>query len=330
MLPASSSLPDALPTQRLSSLGRPLPPIRESLRVIPGWRNALSVAGALAQSVGVVAAAGAINRWWAYVAAFALMGRGFALLSILAHEAAHRLLVRGRRRNDAVGRWLLAYPALVPFDLYRRAHMAHHREELGPDEPDLGLYSGYPITAASMRRKLTRDAVGISGYKNLAPLVAALGRPGARAVAARILAVQAVLAAGLTLGGGLTFGVWWLYPVLWLAPWLTVWRVINRLRAIAEHAGMTASRDRRLTTHVVRQRPLARFWMVPYNTGWHLAHHVDSGIPWRRLPDLHKELVASGWVVDSLEYPSYVALWRALASRGETAPEPTSSGSFAS
>jgi fatty acid desaturase len=109
-------------------------------------------------------------------------------------------------------------------------------------------------------------------------------------------------------------GHWWLYPVFWLAPWMSVWRVLNRLRAIAEHGGMTRSDDRRLTTHVVRQTPLARFWIVPYNTGWHLAHHVDSGIPFRRLPELHRELVASGWVTVGLEYPNYRALWRALRS----------------
>jgi fatty acid desaturase len=93
---------------------------------------------------------------------------------------------------------------------------------------------------------------------------------------------------------------------------MSVWRVLNRLRAIAEHGGMTRSDDRRLTTHVVRQTPLARFWLVPYNTGWHLAHHVDPGIPFRRLPALHRELVESGWVTVGLEYPSYRALWRAL------------------
>jgi fatty acid desaturase len=55
--------------------------------------------------------------------------------------------------------------------------------------------------------------------------------------------------------------------------------------------------------------------MVPYNTGWHLAHHVDSGIPWRHLPALHDELVQAGWITPDLEYPSYCALWKALASR---------------
>jgi fatty acid desaturase len=65
----------------------------------------------------------------------------------------------------------------------------------------------------------------------------------------------------------------------------------------------------------VRQSWWARFWMVPYHTGWHLAHHVDMAVPWRNLPALHDELVASGWVTPMLEYPSYVALWQALSSR---------------
>jgi fatty acid desaturase len=310
MIPDIERLPEVLPTPRLSAGGRPLPPIRERLRRIPGFRNAFTVAGAWLQSFGVVAAAAVIDRWWGYLLAFFLMGRAFALLNILGHEAAHRLLFSHRRIDDLVGRWLLAYPAFTPFDLYRRSHMAHHRDEMGPDEPDLDLYSGYPISQSSMRRKLTRDALGVSGWKNLAPLLKAATRRSSRGLALRILGVQAAI-------WGVCWaatGRWWLYPLLWLAPWMTVWRVLNRLRAIAEHAGMARSEDRRQTTHVVRQRPLARFWMVPYHTGWHLAHHVDSGIPWRRLPQLHAELVAAGWITPELEYPSYLALWRALAS----------------
>jgi fatty acid desaturase len=310
VIPGPERLPDVLPTTRLSATGRPVLPIREHLRRIPGLRNAVSVGGAWIQSFGVVAAAAVIDRWWAYLVAFLLLGRAFALLNILGHEAAHRLLFAHRRSNDLVGRWLLAYPAFTPFDLYRRSHMAHHRDEMGPDEPDIGLYSGYPIPRASLRRKLTRDAAGISGWKNLVPLLKAVRNRSSRGLALRILGVQVVLWGAMWAASG----HWWLYPALWLAPWMTVWRVLNRLRAIAEHAGMQRSDDRRQTTHVVRQRPWARFWMVPYNTGWHLAHHVDSGIPWRRLPQLHAELVDAGWITADLEYPSYLALWRVLAS----------------
>ena len=115
---------------------------------------------------------------------------------------------------------------------------------------------------------------------------------------------------------------------------MSLWKFSNRLRAIAEHGGMARSNDRRLTTHHVRQRPLARLLMVPYNTGWHLAHHVDIAVPFRNLPAFHDELVRSGWVVPELEYPSYRALWRRLSSgepreRGPR-PRPAAAGSASS
>ncbi len=307
MVPSGDLLPDVLPTDRLQRGGQPVPAVRASLRRIRGARNAWTVVLAWGQAGVVAGAAIAVDRWWAWPLAVVLMGRTFAQLAILAHEAAHRLLFSSRAANDRAGRWLLSYPAFVPFDLYRRAHMAHHRDELGPAEPDAALYAGYPVPAASFRRKLARDALGVSGWKNLRPLLLGVARPATRRVALPVLAVQGVLLAAFWAGG-------WpqAYLVLWLLPWMTSWRVINRLRAIAEHGGMAPSQDKRRTTHVVRQRALARFWMVPYNTGWHLAHHVDPGVPWRELPRLHGELVASGWVTPELHWGSYSALWRAM------------------
>ncbi|HEX9995186.1 MAG TPA: fatty acid desaturase [Acidimicrobiales bacterium] len=329
MLPAPELLPDVLPTERLTRTGMPVPEIRAELRRIPGARNAVTVLVAHLQAAAVLAGAAWLSHPLAWAAAFVLMGRVFACYAILAHEGAHRLLFAHRRVNDLVGRWLLAYPAFIPFDAYRRAHMAHHRDELGPGEPDLGLYRGYPTTWRSMARKLRRDALFVSGWKNLRPLLRALRSPGGRPVALSILGVQAAVLAACA-----AFGRPELYPLLWLAPWMTVWRVLNRLRALAEHGGMTRSGDRRLTTHHVRQGLAARFFMVPYRTGWHLAHHVDMGVPFRNLPRLHAELKAAGWVPDELEHPTYRALWRRLASAPAPAaaapadPAPAASGTF--
>ncbi|MGH9307663.1 MAG: fatty acid desaturase [Acidimicrobiales bacterium] len=308
MLPSPELLPAVFPTNRLGTRGVARPDLRASYRKIPDARNAVTVVGALVQTVGVVVAAGVVNTWWAYLAAFVVMGRGHCQLNILGHESAHRLLFSRKWWNDQVGRWLLGYPALQGTLSYRRAHMAHHRDEMGPEEPDLALYADYPITRASLRRKLWRDASLQSGWKNLKPLLTSVSRRPTRGLALRILGVQLVI--GVALG---LIGPPWLYPVCWLAPWMSVWRVINRLRAIAEHGGMTRSADRRLTTHHVRQRPLARMWIVPYNTGWHLAHHVDIGVPFRNLPRMHAELVRAGWFTPDLEYPGYIALWKALS-----------------
>src|SRR5204863_27828 len=101
------------------------------------------------------------------------------------------------------------------------------------------------------------------------------GRNAVTVVSALLQTVGVAIAAALAWGRPL------LYPVCWLAPWMSLWKVSNRLRAIAEHGGMARSDDRRLTTHHVRQRLLARFLIVPYNTGWHLAHHVDIAVPFR-------------------------------------------------
>jgi fatty acid desaturase len=311
MLPEPGALTGFSPSERLTPEGRPAPGWREDLRRIPSVRNAFAVAGVYAQTIGVLALAVRLDNPIVWIATFVLMGRAHAQFAALMHEAAHRLLFRNRRANDWVGRWLLGFPAFAPTDLYRRGHMAHHREEFGPNEPDIPLYRGYPISKASLRRKLWRDATGQTGWKLFKGLLRATRSSdvAVRTQARAIFATQVVLIALFTLAGHP-----WLYLFLWLLPFLTVWRVINRLRAIAEHGGMQASKDRRLTTHSVRQRAVARFFLVPHHIGWHLAHHVDPGVPMSRLPTLHRELAASGYVTDAIEYESYPALWRKLAS----------------
>lgn len=306
LVPPADARPEVLPTERLNARAKPTRALRDELRRIPDGRNAITVAAALLQTVGVIGVAAVLGTWWAWLGAFLLMGRGHCLLNILGHEAAHRLLFSDQRLNDGIGRWLLAYPTFQGFQAYRRVHMAHHRDELGPEEPDLGLYAGYPIPPDSWRRKLRRDALGISAAKNLRAL-ARSARSGSTE-ARQIFGVQAVLVAGSLLAGQP------MAYVVWLASWSTLWKVSNRLRAVAEHGGMVRSPDRRATTHVIRQSRLARFCMVPYNTGWHLAHHVDMGVPWRNLPRLHDELVRAGWVTPAIEYPSYRAFWRAASS----------------
>ena len=321
MVPGPGLLPEVLPTDRLTASGRPAPQLRDELRRIHNLRNAGNVVSVWLQSFGVIALGCWITTQWAWSAlvvwpvVFLLMGRVFALYAILGHEAAHRLLFSNKRINDLVGGWAVAYPAFVPLAAYRRGHMAHHRDEFGPTEPDLNLYERYPITRTSFRRKLRRDALGSSGWKNLKGLLMAFTSETGRPFAIRIAVAQVgVIAVLLAIGSP---SRWWLWPVFWLAPWMTVWRVINRLRGVAEHGGLMRSDDRRLTTHVVRQSLWARFWMVPFNTGWHLAHHVDAGIPFQNLPRLHDDLVASGWVVPEIEYPNYRSLWRALSSAPE-------------
>lgn len=295
-------------SERLRPDGRPRADFRAELRRIDDRRNTWTVLHTLATPVAIIWAAIVINHWLAWIAAYLLMGSVFARFGIMNHEAAHRLLFSNRRVNDLVGQWLFG---LLSFgsgsDAYRRAHAAHHRDEFGPNEPDFMLYARYPIPKDSWHRKLRRDAFFVSGAKNFKSFFRSFRSTqtvqyGLRTIGGQLLVFLPLLAIGRPE----------LWVFLWLMPYMTVWRVFNRLRAVAEHAGLERSDDRRYTTHQVRQSLFARFWFVPFNTGWHLAHHVDSGVPFRNLPRLHDALVADGYVADGFEYSSYRSLWRAL------------------
>ena len=294
-------------SDRLHPDGRPKGAFRDSLRTVPDARNALAASGAVAFPLALVAAAVVLSHPAAWIAAFLLMPIAQNRLFILHHEAAHRVLFSNRRLNDLIGINLVGW---LTFGTgghgYRVGHMNHHRDEFGPKEPAFSLYARYPITSASMRRKHRRDLTGVSAFRIIRPRFQRLGQVHHRRLTYRFLAGQAlVLAAFWALGHP------WLYLLLWVLPWATLYQGLNRIRAIAEHGGMTRSGDRRRTTHHVHQSLAARMVMVPFSVGYHLAHHVDMTVPYRNLPRLHRALVADGYLGE-LEWPTYRSLWRAL------------------
>ena len=314
MVPDASVFTQIDGNDKILTNGHPTSQWRTELRHIPNFRNAISIASIYVQTIGIIWAALALHNPITYVIAFLLMGRAHAQLLALMHESVHRLLFRNRKLNDFAGRWLLGYMSFVNTDGYRYVHMAHHREEFGPNEPDIPLYANYPITRASFWRKMRRDGLGSTGFRMLRGQFMSIFKtdPQQLNTQRKIFSLHAVL---LILS--MIFVNPWVYVMLWLVPYITVWRVMNRLRSIAEHGGLRADDDRRVTTHSVKQHLFSSFFFVPFNLGWHIAHHADSGIPFRSLPKYHRQLRASGFVTDTYEYGSYLAIWRALRSRPE-------------
>jgi len=304
LAPRPSQLPDVLPTDRLFRSGKAKPGINPALRLIDSKRNAVAVLSVYTQIVGSWFLLAWIDHPLAWIAMLVWSARCISLLSLLNHEAVHALLFGTRALNDNIGRYGLAPFALTDFDAYRRAHLAHHKEELGPNEPDVSMYAPYPSGASRLARRLVRDVMGVSGFKLFRGLLGA-----SRTIRLRVGLAQSLL---FVLAWAIT-GHWWAYVVVWFVPWLTVWQLTNRLRAISEHAGMRAGEDRRLTTHVMEPGHWASFMLAPYQSGYHLAHHVDTSVPWNQLRALHTELRASGWVPDELIHRNYRSVWRYLA-----------------
>ena len=309
MVPAPALLTPGRATDLVRADGRPQPGFRDRLRAIPSWRNALSVVSVWGQAVLVVGLA----VWWGnpvgYVLAFLLMGRTQAQLAALMHEAAHRLLFANRRANDFVGRWFLGYPSFTSTDAYRRVHMAHHRQEFGPDEPDIPLYAGYPISRASFRRKLVRDATGRTGLRLFREQFAGVPLPR-RARAQHV--VEDPRGAGRAArrrdrGRGLVG----LPRVLGAA---VPHRVAGRQPPPVHRRARRHGRVTRPTGDDPHRPPVVvgPLVLVPFHIGWHLAHHVDAGVSMRHLPEYHRALQDAGYVTPDLAYPGYRALWRAL------------------
>ena len=160
-----------------------------------------------------------------------------------------------------------------------------------PHEPDLALYAGYPVARASWHRKLRRDATGSRARQE--PAVA----PGAAPQAARPRPCTSSLSRRSCSGRPSPCDRPLAY-VVWLGSWCTLWKVSNRLRAIAEHGGMERSADRRRTTHVIRQSRLGPLLHGP------LQHRLAPGPPRRH-----------GSAVDATCPASTTSWWRPGGSR---------------
>jgi fatty acid desaturase len=59
---------------------------------------------------------------------------------------------------------------------------------------------------------------------------------------------------------------------------------------------------------------MAKHLFLSQGIGYHLAHHVDSGIPMANLAKLHRALEEDGYISESFSYPGYWnfigKLWR--------------------
>ncbi len=254
--------------------------VRELLEM-RDWRSWLSIA----VDWGTIGAALALVARWpnpltVVVALFVIGGRQLGL-AVLMHEAAHRTLFRERRLNDLVGNWLCAYPVWSDLYPYRPYHLQHHAKTWTENDPDLPLAAPFPVTRASMRRKIWRDLSGRTGWKRLkATLRRDLGLSRGR--------VKRNFDAGLDALGGVAVTNGVLLGVLALA-----------------------GRNTRTT--------LARWWerllLAPNRVNYHLEHHLVMTVPHYNLPRMHRLLRARGVLEDACVTRGYLDVLRLASAR---------------
>jgi fatty acid desaturase len=281
-------------------------------------KNDLRAAGSILFDWAVVFAAMAAVVAWpnplTIVAALFVIGARQLGFAILMHDAAHRALFSNRALNDWAGNWLCAYPIWSDMHPYRTYHLQHHAKTGGPDDPDLGLVTPFPITRRSLYRKIWRDLSGQTGVKFAkGAWKRTFGRwgkdPGAKRAATGVAVTNAILLAILALAG---------HPELWLlwaAAWLTTHTLVTRIRSIAEHALTPDADDPLHNTRTTLARWWERLLVAPNHVYYHLEHHLLMTVPHYNLPRMHRLLRRRGALDGACVEESYWQILRRASSK---------------
>ena len=235
-------------------------------------------------------------------------------LFILMHDGAHGLLHPHRRINDWVARWLCS----SSLGEYRPYHLQHHRFVQQAEDPDLGLSAPFPISRASLKRKMLRDLSGQTFYKQrLRPLFDGLKTP---ASPLQRQSQELVRGWRFVIGNGLGFALFavagyaWVWLLMWLLPMASWLPLVTRIRNIAEHALVGRDQADPLrqarTTHAGW---VERALLAPYWVNYHLEHHLFTQVPCWKLPQAHALLQQRGVTARMEVQPGYATVLRLAA-----------------
>lgn len=260
-----------------------------------------------------------------WLIAIMLIGTRQLGLAILMHEAAHGGLHHNQRINDMIGKWLCAAPIGASLQAYRPYHLRHHLYTQTKDDPDLSLSAAFPVSRASMRRKMLRDLFGLTFYRQrLLPFFLglraafsrrSLSRDKDKAIDFRVVNIGnggqgafLIVNIGLIVILALLHQAH-LYLLLWLGALATWFPLVTRIRNIGEHACIENGDHVLRQARDVRANALERLLIAPYWVHYHLMHHLFMYLPCYRLEAAHRLFVARGYGAQMEIQPSYQAVF---------------------
>lgn len=275
------------------------------------WRSAWEIAVTAVPFIGLWALA-----WWSVdishaLAAFvAVLNAMFLVrLFVIQHDCGHAALFRNRVLSDWVGR-VIGVLTLTPYDVWRRLHAAHHSTSGNLDQRGLGDVTTLTIAeyqALPLRRRLgyriyrhPLTLFGIGPFylfflRNRLPH--GLMRAGARYWVSAMGTNAGIAALLVVIGyfGGLDVLLLVFLPTMLFAASIGVW--LFYVQHQFEETSWDRNPDWQLqeaalhgSSHYVLPGPLR--WLTA-NIGMHHVHHLQSRVPFYRLPEIlrdHPEL----------------------------------------
>ena len=274
------------------------------------WKGLLLVTHCWA----VIGAAMAMGFIWPITIPLAVLVIGTRQLGlfVLMHDGAHAIMHKNRKVNDWVATWLCS----GTLRQYRPYHLQHHRFVQQSEDPDLVLSAPFPITRASLARKVVRDLTGQTFIKQrFGHIVQRIEARSAGESALALFSEEVAKDRRFLIGNALGFllfaaaGFWWVWLLMWLLPMMTWLPLVFRVRNIAEHALVIKDESDPLrharTTHA---NFVERLLVAPYWVNYHGEHHMFTSIPCWNLTKAHHLLRRRGVTTRMEMQPGYVSL----------------------
>lgn len=240
-----------------------------------------------------------------------LLGGRHLGFGVLGHDCGHYSLFKTKWLNTFVADWLLSPPRFANNAAYMRGHLQHHRLAGTDQDPDLKNYRDYPITRERLRRKITRDLTGQTGWREVKGIWLRLINLHKLPAESRACFLRGLVANLLIIGIPIAIGEPWLV-FMWVVSYVFIHPFIARIRQVAEHGAVPDlyDLDPRKNTRTVHPNPIERMLFAPHRVSYHLEHHMLASVPAYRLKTLHRILARKGYY-DGVDFPEgYLDLLR--------------------
>ena len=240
------------------------------------------------------------GSWWS-MPLFILQGILLNYLYAPTHECDHLTAFKSRWLNIWVAR-LCGFVIFNPSDHHRWTHFVHHRntqdwqkdtELERPEIRSAGQYllalSGFPLIRSKLKR-IWRHAFISANEWYLTPSQQQDVKQAAR---------WHVTGYAVALGSALVLQSWWVLVFWWGPFFLMRWSYM--LQGLGEHTGLTHQPHTLWNTRTFSTNWFMRW--VNWNMTYHCVHHTFPGVPFYRLPTLHREVEQQlGYALPSTSY----------------------------
>jgi fatty acid desaturase len=322
--PFAGSLPASLPIEgwkKLSTEGRK----KISLMSKPDTarfvfeiaKNWLIITGTIAVAVY------SKNIFVSFFAIMIIAGRQ-NIFGLLMHEQAHYLGIKSRW-GDTLTNLFVCYPLLVvSVATYARIHLTHHKYFFTEKDPDIIRKSGknwtFPMPVWDLMVIFIKDISSLNLIKTIAGKNQKENTLNIKRLGPSYPWLRLAYFIAWVIFLTFTHG-WTIFLIYWILPLVTFLQVFVRLGAICEHVYIPEAQLEE-TTAIIVPTFLESLFYPHLNFFYHVYHHYFPGVPFNRLPEVHKIFLAESLVKEEHIFNSIFKYIKFLVTSGRQADQP--------